>query len=111
MREPGFNGDVEVVGRDACDAVHTREVDRNTAVEGVDVAFEGAPHTEWDDRHPGRGARRHDRRNFFSAGGIRHRVGRCGGVPRLAVAVVVAHRFGRREPVTQQRVQLLEQSR
>ena len=51
-RQPGLDGNVEIFGAETQHPRHARQVDRDAAVDRVDVAFERAAHAERHDRRP-----------------------------------------------------------
>ncbi len=81
---------VEIVDADADDLLHLPQIDRDAAVNGVDVAFERRPRAERHDRHRVARADRRDRGDFFSARRKADDVGARRCVVGLAVAVMLA---------------------
>ena len=56
----GLDGGIQVVGADAQDAIHPRHVDRDAAVDRIDVAFERGAGAEGHNRTAVRRAGAHD---------------------------------------------------
>ena len=91
---------------DAQDPVHLAQIDRDAAVQRVDVALERGAGAERHDRARRRGADRDDRLDFFGRVRQADDVGSGGGVIRLAMAVMLAHRFGVARAPAQQLLEL-----
>ena len=108
-RDAGLDGAVEIVDRDAQDAVHLRQVDAETALDGRDVAFEAGAGAEGDDRHLGGGAQPHRLGDLLRGAGVEHRIGRHELVIRGVLAVMLAYGGGGRETLAEARAQRVEQ--
>jgi hypothetical protein len=102
VREAGLDRDVHVVGTEAQHLRHARQIDRHAAADGVHVPFERTADAEGDDRRAVPHADLHDGADVFGGLGIHHGIRLSRGVPRLAMAVVVAHGGGRGHTVAQQ---------
>ena len=106
--EPGqssLDRNVEIFRAETKHARHAREIDRHATVDGVDMTFERAAHSERDDRTPVLRAHLDDCGDFFG----RHRkddgIRKSGRVPRLAMAVVFADGVRRGDAVTEDAAQ------
>ena len=64
-RQAGLDRNVEILGAEPQHPRHARQIDRDAAVDGVDVAFERAAHAERHDRHAVLGAELDDRRRLL----------------------------------------------
>ena len=91
-RDAGFDRRVEIVDADAQHVVHLAQIDRDAAVDRVDVAFERRAGAERDDRHAMGRADRHDRGDLVRRVREADDVGQRGEVVGLAVAVMIADR-------------------
>jgi hypothetical protein len=108
MGQAGFDGDIEVFGRQADHPRHARKVDRDAAVNGVDVPLERAAHAIGDDGRARRAAHGHNADDVVCGFRKRNGVRRGGRMPRLAAAVMRAHRLRCRQAVAEDRAQLLD---
>ncbi len=107
--DAGLDGRVEIVGADAQDVVHPRHVDRDAAVDRVDVPFERRSGTERHDRAPVRRARANDGLDRFRALGEHDRMRQRRGVVGFTAAVMLADGGGRREVRPRDCAELLDQ--
>ena len=100
-RHAGLDAAVQVLGVDLQHRVHARQVDAQAAVERRDMAFERCAGAEGDDRHPVFGADLDRLSDLLGRFGVEHGVRRHDRVMVLALAVLLAHRFGGRQPVAE----------
>ena len=78
MRNARFDLAIEVVDADTQDAVHTRQIDRNTTMHGIDVTLERRAHAKRHDRRTMPSRDRDDCRHLFGGRRKHHDVGRAG---------------------------------
>ncbi len=104
--EAGFDRDVEIVGAEPEDAGHPRQVDRDAAVNRVDVPLERAAHAERHDRRAVLGAERDNRAHFVGVERENDRIGQPGGMPGFTVAMVLADGVGDRDSLAQKSLKL-----
>ena len=108
---PRLDPAVEVLGVHLDDFVHSRHVDGDAAVQGLDMPFERRPGPERDHGAAVAGAQAHHLRHLLGALRKDHRVRRCGLVIGLVVAVLLAHRRGGGDTAGEQLVQLVHDRR
>ena len=89
--DAGLDRDVEVVDRQAQDAVHLAHVDADPALQRRDVPLERRSRAEGDDRRAMAGADADDRRGLLGARRVDDGVGGGEGVKGLVDAVLVEH--------------------
>jgi hypothetical protein len=100
-RQSGLDRNVEILRAEAHHARHAREIDRDAAMNRIDVSFERAAHAERHDRPPVLRAHLHDGGDFRRCCRKHHAVRKSRRVPRLTMAVVLADGIGHRHPIAQ----------
>ena len=105
VRDPGFDGGVEIGGADPQDLVHLRQVDADAAVDGGDLTFERGAGPEGDDRRLAFGAELDDRGDLVGGPGKGDGVRRVRRMVGFVPAVLGADRRLGRQPIAEQLAQ------
>ena len=100
-RDAGFDHAVEILRVHGEDAVHMREVERNSAEGRVDLAFKRGAGAEGNDRHARLGAKPHHFDHLLRRLGEDHGVGRLAGDPGERVGMLLAERGSGREAIAE----------
>ncbi len=99
--DAGLDHAIEIVGVDGENGVHAREVERDAAMRGVDMAFERRADAERNDRRVVPGAELDQVDHVIFVFGEHHRVRRLVLEPGQRVAVRLADRLGSGEAVAE----------
>src|SRR5437667_209022 len=89
---PGLNGSVEILGVDAQNPVHLRQVEANAAGKRGDVTLEGGPGAERDYWCGAFGAKSNDSGDLFGAARKGDRVRSMRGMIGFVLAMLSANR-------------------
>ena len=106
--DAGLHQAVQVLGVDLEDLVHLHQIEGHAALQRRDVPFERGPGAIGDHRHPMRRARLHDRAHLLGGARERDRIRRRAGVIGLILAVLLADRDRRGQPVAEQSADRIE---
>jgi len=106
MRDAGFDLAVEIVGADAQHTIHARQINRNAAVDGVDVPLEGGPDAEGYDRRTMHVRQTNDCADLLGVRRKHDDVRQSWDMPRFTVTVVFDLRWIGRASIAEQRVQV-----
>ena len=98
-RHPRLHPAVQVLGIHFNHLVHFRDIDGDAAVQRRHMPFERRARAKGDDRHLVFGANLDNLRHFLGAPGIDHGIRRHHRVMVLALAMLLAHGLGGRQPV------------
>ena len=97
--DAGLDDAIEVLGVHREHAVHVAEIEADAAARRIDLAFQRGAGAEGDHRHAVPGAQPHDLLHLFGRLRKHDGVGRLIGDPGGGVAVLLAHRLRRHQPV------------
>ena len=111
VRDAGLDLAVEIVGADAQHAIHARQINRDAALDGVDVPFERGPDAERDDRRTMHVRQTNDGADLLGVRRKHDDVRQSWDMPRFAVTVVFDLRCIGRASIAEQRVQVCREGR